>query len=160
MTIEFQIQETLQEVYDSFNSIVGAEIERDTRADCEYIYIIDESFPQSRACAEVYWNRDRQIKSIDITTAWSDFRYSLRTNVCDYTGAYAGFMEQNLLPTFSPLLESVVVHKSQLGYFQDFKDYILLQHKRRNALRPLGLVNGHNHPTIIWNAFRNLLTED
>lgn len=48
-------------------------------------------------------------RKVEMITSWScfEYRFDFTTKKCTYKGAFAGFMRQNLLPQFTPLLTGV-----------------------------------------------------
>lgn len=160
MRIQFEIKENLSEIV---NEILACErwatIIKEDILGRRLVIIRDQSYG-SEALIEIY------AREVTIKTAWSKYIYRLYIigdNVwCEYTGAYRGLLEQQLLPTITPkesLLDSEVLDSSLYGGGKrKLREYAEDNVKRKNSSSgaidesPKGKAS-FDHPKRVYDEF-------
>lgn len=160
MRIQFEIREKLPDIIEEIlhsNKWITEVLEELAG---RKTYIIKDLDYNSEASIEVY---EREIL---IKTAWSKYIYRiyLLDDVvwCEYTGAYRGLLEQNLLPSMTPkdrLLESQVTNSSLLGNGQKkLREYAeenlkLKNFRRQNFKEDQSGTAEYDHPKRVYDEF-------
>lgn len=160
MRMQFEIKEKLWDIAaeilhsDKWFSIVKEDIPG------RKLVVIRDRYYDSEATIEIYANE------INIKTAWSNYTYRLFASGdsvwCEYSGAYRGLLEQNLLPTITPkesLLDSEVLDSSLYGnerkklrqYAED--NVKLKQFRRENFNENRSGIAPFDHPKKVYDEF-------
>lgn len=97
------------------------------------------------------------IKTIQITTAWSGFSYEIEEyeggTYVKYEGAYKGLLEQALLPTLTPVDVLSAQVKSSISPAKTLKEYAQDRVKFMEFKKSIGGdVGYHLHPRCVHNA--------
>jgi len=153
MRIQFKIKESLISIIEEIlHSDKWLTIIREDKNELKRVIIKDPYF-ESEASVEIWENE------IHIMTAWSNYTYRIyqqgETVWCEYTGAYKGLLEQNLLPKFTPqenFLESEVVSSSLLSSGKESLRHYSTE-SRKHAERPINVVDFKEHPKIVYDEF-------
>lgn len=152
MTIFFKIGETASEIITNMKKLAKESqfingMAFETSLDYpNTLWIVDENFGNiSGGSATVIITGDNSFK---IDTALSGFTYHFTGNEVTYKGAYRGFLQQSLLPSFTPIItgeEQVVTSLSKgvmtlLEYAKLQEEFVLLKHRHGTML------HHHAHP--------------
>lgn len=167
MRVTFAIKESLQELLTQLESLIGSpkniyvKEENSSQEHLRRFCIVDEDYPSSNATVSVHIDKfnDHAIDMIHVKTAMSGFAYVFKTvtatgqPVCTYDGALRGFMQQNLMLRFTPIITGGEIVSTRLAIGVLFKDYIFEQYKRKvvEALLKSGndIYSYPNHPNRI-----------
>jgi len=119
MRVRFKIRETVQEVLSSLtaNDIFDIRFTGGSNID-----LVDKDH-RSSICSITNYGT-----CLVVTTAWSEFQYFIYDHEVEYYGAYRGLCEQNLLPTFTPIISGDEMVSSSLSDRKmTLRDYVKLQ---------------------------------
>lgn len=189
MKFLFKIQESFQEILESLEKgiSVGGEVISQPIDELENngktypvvkkFIIQDTDFVCSDCIIEIKKREGASTPSqIDIQTSWSGFHYTIYSprdynsimsikaqgyTLCKYSGAFRGFMEQNLLPKLSPILMGdEEVESSLKGGSIPLLKYCKLQKELHNFKTLNGLrVNYYPYPRVIYNFLKKINRE-
>lgn len=188
MEIMFKLKESFQEIIESLEKgiSVGGEVVAQpiteeenkgrTHPVIKRFLIQDTDFNCSACVVEVRQRYGASSPSeIKIGTSWSDFHYTIYSpsdyngimakiaqehTLCKYEGAFRGFLEQNLLPVLTPIIEGNEEIRTSLKGKIPFMEYCKLQKelhtfKTLNGLR----VNYYPYPRVIYNFLKKINRE-
>lgn len=161
MRIQFEIKEKLEEI---LNEILHSD---------KWETLIKEDIPGRKLVAikDLAYGSEANIeiyaREIFVRTAWSNYIYHfflLGDSVwCEYTGAYRGLLEQQLLPTVTPkeslldseVLDSTLYKKDTFGHQRKLREYA----EENVKLKNLKQSSSHepaapfDHPRKVYDEF-------